>query len=285
MRRPQRGVTLIELIVVLALTAILVSFGISFIATPVQTLETSSQREQLAAEAALASASIARDLRAALPGSVRVRRVGSVTAVELIPVLDSTTALPDALATGAAQLLALGAPDGSFETLGNFPLTTLPVNTTALRLATHDPASALSPYANLGTLTPVGTRLSISAGSVPGQSLIQLLPAMAFSAIGAQRRLYLVAGPVTYLCEAATGLLRRFSGYSLAANQAQRDTAAKLLAAGAAVALIADQLQDCQLSLQTLPSAQQSAATMTLQFTANGATLATSETAVLDDAG
>jgi MSHA biogenesis protein MshO len=285
MRPPQRGVTLIELIIAVALTAIVVSFGVSFIATPVQTLETSGQRELLANDAALASAAIGRDLRAALPGSIRARRVGSLLAVELLRVIDTSSALPDSLATGAAQTLQLGAPDNSFETLGSFPGTALPLDSRQLYLAMHDPHSLISPYTGTGTISIAGTRIRITAGSVVGQSLIQLTPAANFAGIGLQRRLYLVSGPVTWLCEPATGQLRRFAGYTMAANQSQRDSAAKLLAAGAQVALTATNLSTCQFSLQTLAAARQTSATLTVQIMRGTETLNASTTVVIDDAG
>ena len=285
MRQPQHGVTLIELIIAVALTAIVVSFGVSFIATPVQTLETSGQRELLANDAALAGAAVGRDLRAALPGSIRARRVGSLLAVELLRVIDTSSALPDSLAAGAAQLLLLGAPDNSFETLGSFPATALPVNTRAVFLATHDPVSGVGPYSGAGTISAAGTRIRITTGSVAGQSLVQLTPATNFAGIGLQRRLYLVSGPVTWLCEPATGQLRRFAGYTLAANQSQRDSAAKLLAAGAQVALTATNLSTCQFSLQTLAAARQTSITLTVQIKRGTETLSASNTVVIDDAG
>jgi MSHA biogenesis protein MshO len=285
MRQQQSGVTLVELIIAVALTAIVVSFGVSFIATPVQALETASQRELLANDAALANAALGRDLRAALPGSVRARRVGSLLAVELLRVIDTSSVLPDSLASGAAQALQLGAPDDSFETLGSFPATALPLNTRSLRLALHDPASAISPYGGAGTISVAGTRIRVTAGSVAGQSLVQLTPATNFTSIGLQRRLYLLSGPVTWLCEPASGQLRRFAGYTIAANQSQRDTAAKLLAAGAQLALTATNVSSCQFSLQALATARQTTATLTVQLTRGTETLSASHTVVIDDAG
>ncbi len=280
----QQGTTLIELIVALALAAIVVSFGVSFIAAPVQTLQTANQREQLAQEAGMVSIAMGRDLRAALPGSIRVRTVGGVVAIELLRVVDGTSALPDALATSAAQRLDLGVGDASFETLGSFPLTTLPVDSRKLLLATVDPGGATNPYGGTGIITPVGTRIRIGPGSVPEQSLIRVTPAVRYDTIGTQRMLYLLSGPVTWLCEPATGRLRRFSGYTMAANQAQRDSAAKLMAAGAQVGAVADNLSGCQLTQQVLVTARQSAVTVVVELSRGGAIIASGNSAVLDDA-
>jgi prepilin-type N-terminal cleavage/methylation domain-containing protein len=191
----QRGMTLVELVVAVALTAIVVSFGISFIATPVQTLDTAARRERLANDAAAAAAAFSRDVGAALPGSMRIRANGANLALEFLQVIDSANALPDVLASGTAAQLQLGVSDGSFETLGSFRKLRLPINSWQLYLAIHDPAIMTSPYTFADQLTSAGTRIQITAGASTDQDRIRLTPTMQFNSIGAQRRLYQVLSP------------------------------------------------------------------------------------------
>jgi MSHA biogenesis protein MshO len=285
MKALQRGMTLVELVVAVALTAIVVSFGISFIAAPVQTLDTSARRERLVNDATAAAESFTRDVGTALPGSIRIRANGANLALEFLQVMDSAGALPDVLASGPAELLLLGTPDASFETLGSFRNLRMPIDSRRLYLAVHVPAILASPYAFTSLLTPAGTRIQISAGASADQDRIRLTPAMLYTAIGTQRRLYLVSGPVTWLCDSSSGQLRRYSGYSIDSDQAQRDTPAKLLAAGATTALLAESVSDCGFIQHAQTAAALSTAIFRITLMNGNERLSASASAVVDDAG
>jgi MSHA biogenesis protein MshO len=79
---------------------------------------------------------------------------------------------------------------------------------------------------------------------------------------------YLVSGPVSYLCDTGAGTLTRYSGYAIAS--AQPASAAALSAAGAAAALVAGNVGSCQFTLTSGTAQRNALATLTLNITQNG---------------
>ena len=99
MRRNQGGFTLIELILVILVLAIVSTGIVTFIRYGVQTYQDSAGRDQQISDSRFVIERITRELRNALPNSVRVTNSGDC--VEFIPILASSTyvdipVLPDA---------------------------------------------------------------------------------------------------------------------------------------------------------------------------------------------
>src|SRR5580693_8814374 len=82
------GMTLIELVVVIVLSAIVVSFMTRIIIIPINAFTAQKQRAQLGDAADSALRLMARDLRSALPNSVRTASSGTVVAIELLATVD-----------------------------------------------------------------------------------------------------------------------------------------------------------------------------------------------------
>ncbi len=57
--------------------------------------------------------------------------------------------------------------------------------------------------------------------------------------------MFLVDGPVTYLCDTVAGTLLRYQGYTVEANQSANDSHGELLANGATASLMANQVASC----------------------------------------
>jgi MSHA biogenesis protein MshO len=72
---------------------------------------------------------------------------------------------------------------------------------------------------------------------------------------------------VSYLCDPAAGTLTRYAGYSIAASQSQRDSAAELLGAGAASAVVANKISACNMAYA--PGTSQRAGLVSLQLAAS----------------
>ena len=83
-----RGFTLIELVITITVGSIVVAFMALFIVMPMNAYSTQTQQAALVDAADSALRFMARDLRSALPNSVRVSSGGTVTALELLATAD-----------------------------------------------------------------------------------------------------------------------------------------------------------------------------------------------------
>ena len=244
-----RGFTLIELVIAITISSIVVVFTTMFIGAPLGAYETHSRRAELVADTSGAWPRMETDLRAALPNSLRVRRNGNVVVLELLPVLGVARykTNPSAASFTIAGPYAGVAPN--FLSVNNLDG---------------------SAYALAGSMA-AAANYSAAAGAVAGEQQINVNPAPVFAGNSPRRNIYFVARPVTWLCDEGQGTLRRYSNYTIAANQAARDTAGELTGAGAAVELVAQGLTSCNFAVSPVPNAMQSqTAAVRLTTTRNG---------------
>ena len=75
----QRGVTLIELVITIVVGSIVVAFMAMFIVTPMLSYSAQTRRAELVDEAESALRFMGRDLRSALPNSVRTATSATLT--------------------------------------------------------------------------------------------------------------------------------------------------------------------------------------------------------------
>ncbi|MBA3023363.1 MAG: prepilin-type N-terminal cleavage/methylation domain-containing protein [Gammaproteobacteria bacterium] len=114
----QQGFTLIEMIVVIVITGIIAGIVAIFIQAPVQGYVDSARRADLTDIADTAVRRVARDVRMAVPNSVRLSGACPACAIEYIPTKDGGRyrAVLDNL--GAGDVLVFGAADSSFDIVG-----------------------------------------------------------------------------------------------------------------------------------------------------------------------
>ena len=84
----QAGFTLIELVVTLVVTAIVVGFMSMFIAAPIRGFADQACRSRLVDAADTALRRMERDVRRALPNSIRTTSSAGVVALELLSTVD-----------------------------------------------------------------------------------------------------------------------------------------------------------------------------------------------------
>jgi MSHA biogenesis protein MshO len=241
----QRGMTLIELVVVITLSAIVVAFMAMFIVQPVDAFMMQKQRAQLSDAADSALRLLARDLRAALPNSVRTAASGSVYAIELLATVDGARYQDDGPLGNSALWLDFSQADGAFSTTVPFSEVTLPYSSTTSYLAIYNLGiTNANAYALANVITPAGTTITISAGATANAQLVTLSSPFQFSFGSPEKRVYLVSGPVSYLCDTSTGLMTRYSGYQILATQPT--SASTLNAAGATSGVVASNVAGCQ---------------------------------------
>lgn len=246
------GMTLIEMVIAILLAGILAIFTVRFIATAMLGYDDLSRRAELVDAAEGALRRMGRDLRLALPNSVRVSDTAANIsfALELIPILDGAKYNSK---YGAATVKLTFAGDDEFDVFGTFQnsavLTTSGIRVVINNLGTsgndvYEDAAGGSGAA--GVITSTATTVSIST-TVDSNHHITLTPAYDFkgsATTGTNHRMYLVTTPVSYLCDASVGTLMRYYNYAITATQPT--TAAAFTALNASSARIVNHVGGCR---------------------------------------
>ncbi len=239
-----RGFTLVELVTTIAVGSVVLAFMGLFIVTPMDAYSAGARRSALVAAADGALRFMGRDLRAAVPNSVRVGNAGSVVALELLPSVDGARYRDGGPLADPARELDFATADGAFATTVPFGSVGLPFSSASHRLVIYNVGvPGADAYAGTDVITPPGTTITIGAGGSANENLVTLDPPFRFAWGSPGKRVYLAGGPVSYLCDTSAGTLTRYSGYATAATQPV--TAAALLAAGASAGRVAGDVAAC----------------------------------------
>jgi MSHA biogenesis protein MshO len=260
----QRGFTLIELVITLVVSTVVVAFISLFISGPVMGFTDQARRARLVDAADAALRRIGRDVRRALPNSVRTTSAGGVIALEVLSTVDGARyrAQPPGV---AAQILDFAAADGSLNVLGPFTQLVKPWSSTTHYLAVYNVGvPGADAYELVNVITPANTTINVSVDGATGEDRVTLAPAFRFAYSSPTQRVFLVDGPVTYLCDTVAGTLVRYQGYDIQASQASVDSHGELIGAGATASLMANQLVSC--SFAYTPGTAERAGLVTLQF-------------------
>lgn len=247
------GVTLIELAITIALVGILGAIITQFI-YPVRSYIDTSRRAALADTADTALRRIGRDLRLALPNSVRVTSAGGVLYLEFLLVRTAgryrfeAGSGTDCGGTTADDALAFGTADSCFTSIGGIP--------NRAEVTTSDYVVVF----NLQPGTDKADAYQAACGAACNKSQIASpLPAAGtggdeinfasntFTYESPGRRFFIVEGPVTYACDKSAGTLSRYSGYGIAATQPTPP--------GVASVLLASGVNDCSITYDNLAGA------------------------------
>jgi len=248
-RRATGGFTLVELTLTIALSTIVVGFMAVFISGPVASYNDQTRRAELVDLAESALRRIARDVRRALPNSVRLNVSGSVTALELLNTVDGARYRDRPPPGNPAKRLRFTAADDAFNSIGGFRNIGKPFSSSSHFLSVYNVGvPGANAYELANVITPPGTQINIDADSIVGEDSVRISPAFRFSFPSPGQRIFLVDGPVTYLCDGSAGTLVRYSGYAIASDQANRNSAPELLGAGASATLIANRIGNCSMA-------------------------------------
>ena len=209
----QCGFTLVETVVVIAITGILSAVVARFIVAPVQGYLSTQARAALVDQADLALRRIGRDLRIALPNSARVTASG--LGLELVPTTGAARYV-----TEASNRLQFGSVATSFDLIG--PALTL---TAGQDLAFYNLGSGIvgsDVYAdNTSAAAQASANRRSSTNGAGAASTITMSSAagLPVAAFAPPHRVFAVEPPVSYRCDLATGRLTRYQGYGFLATQ------------------------------------------------------------------
>lgn len=200
-----RGFTIVELVVVISVMAILGSMSVGFIRTTVQGYMNAQTNLSVADEADTALRRMGRDIRNALPNSVRVTTSGGNSYVEFIPVVNAGRYRAEYGASGAGNPLDFEAAGDSFDLYGT-PITVnagdqlviYNMGITGADAYAGENRRALTAGANLSTLTFTGIKMPFASPN---------------------SRFYTVNGAVSYVCDVANKRLLRYGNYAISTAQ------------------------------------------------------------------
>lgn len=213
------GFTLIEMIVVIVIIGVLISLGGQLIVAPVTGYVDLTRRTRLVDQAEMVLQRMQRDIRQALPNSIRIAGGGQY--LELLHTVDGGRYRRYQGAPGD-DILELTATDSSFDVLGN--LRTVPADGHRLVIYNFSTGGASG---NAYAAVPDNMAL-IAAGSTLSQ--ISLSPAFNFAHSSPQQRFFILDEAVTYACEG--GALNRYAGYGLTVSQAAPPAGSPALVTG-----------------------------------------------------
>ncbi|WP_051219148.1 type II secretion system protein [Oceanobacter kriegii] len=200
----QRGFTLIEMIMVIVILGIISLISMRFVGLYVQGWVDTGARATLSSAAYVASEQMSRDIRRALPNSVRAFNDGGNACLELVPIraMADYLSLPVGESSTEADVVVvqgMGVGDSAYVAV-------YPTSIAAVYGASGSGPSVSDATAVLGAVSNNTQTLTFSSlESFPYHS-----PA---------RRLYLVDTPIAW-CEDGAGRLWRYANYGFALNSA-----------------------------------------------------------------
>ena len=237
-----QGFTLIELIMVIVLIGALSSVASIFIAGPVKGFVDSNRRAELVDIAETALQRMTREIRYALPNSVRVSNNGNQYSVEFLHTLTGGRYRVANATGGPSNKLNINSNNDSFDILGGLPSFTLInvgggigqascLNNTVDCLVIYNTGTSATSFNayngdNIAAITAVtNTLMTYDNSDIPGWK---------FPAKSPNNRFFVVDTPTSFVCDNVTGQLLMYQGYSIAA--AQPLTAASFGTAGSVLA-------------------------------------------------
>lgn len=254
-----RGFTLVELIVVISITAVLAVGVALFIRNPIQSFIDSENRANLTDRADTALRRMARDITNALPNSVRVATSGSDQFVEFVPV-SAAGRYRSAVGTSAADDpldFTASPPDHSFDVLGPKVSVAagdmLVINNLGLTGATIYDGSNIRPLSVTGSLS----NLTFTGSAFPFAS-----PSSRFQT---------VSNAVSFACDMTNKLLLRYSGYAIPTTGQPSSIAA--LNSLATARQLATNVSGCKISYTPGALERNGLMTIYLTLTQNGETV------------
>lgn len=221
------GFTLVEMVVVIVVTGIIAAMLGSFLHLPVQSYVDTARRARLTEAADAALRRMARDVRTALPNSVRVVAVGPTTYLEYIPTVGGGR-YRNYPASGATpgNPLDFHAADNGFDVVGPVPVYAAGNSVVVFNMG---PGSVSDAYAGSNRVAITSGNAVLPAAAAvfstdAAPHTVSFAGSIQFPAASPSSLFQVVTPPVTYACtpNAATpgaGTLVRYEGYAFSLGQ------------------------------------------------------------------
>lgn len=300
------GASLVEVVMAIAITAIIATVVIMFVTRPLGGYMDLSRRATLVDSAESALQRMTRDIRSALPNSVRITNiVGGGFALEMLPVVDGGKYCTEKSLCKNDVKKFSSKVDG-FDYLGCFQepsLTgTLPADLRVVvnnlgtpdddvyedaGLAGEGPSviSTTDTIVSIGVYSDDSDNSACGTGTPPDVSYqtVSFDPKFRFKgAVSTNHRFFFVRKPVSYLCDPTSGTIRRYASYPI---QAAQPTTAGVLDSlvGVSSALITDNVGDCSITTVAADVRSRSILTLNISATREGETVSLMRQVALDN--
>jgi len=212
--KKSKGFNLIELVIVIVIAAVLGVVIAPIVMKPFTAYTDTSRRVALVDAAEAAMRKVARDVRDAVPNTLRTNG----TALEIVPIQTGGRYRYSDVGSDNTALTP-GATDSQFMVLGNIP--SIP---TGARLVVYNTGASLfyaaATNGGLGIITPTTTTVSLTDNG--NEDTISLSSSFRFDLSGTgspQKRFFIATSPVTYHCDLGLGDIRRFESYATSVAQ------------------------------------------------------------------
>jgi MSHA biogenesis protein MshO len=254
----QHGFTLAEAVIVIVITGILSAIVAVFIKSPVDSYFDSARRAALTDAADSALRRISRDLRRAVPNSIRPYPLSAAACVGVISTYAGGRYRAEQDCSSSpctGDILDFGAGDGSFDVIGTLP--DAPVS--GDRVVVYNlgiPGADAYNGDNTAIVAAGGstTRVNIASKQFPFSS-----PGFRFQIIPKDEP------AVFYLCDLAQGRLLRYSGHAIADQPATC-----VVPAGATASVLAEKVSLCQFTFSAGVTQRDGLASLKLELTDQG---------------
>jgi len=225
------------------------------------------------------------DIRRALPNSIRlVDNSPTSWALEMVNTVDGARYRDEAGGgfSAANDILSFSTSGGDqqFNVLGYFTGLTVagsPYSDLRAVIYNTSPTDIYSDAAAITATSGVISRAGFSVATVSpvgatdntgDEHQLTLDNLFQFDFKSPTQRLFIVDGPVSYVCDNVTGLLTRFDGYTYQSDQGTIDTVAELSAlSGVSVDRVATQLSRCSIDYQSGSPQRSALITLDLSLT------------------
>jgi MSHA biogenesis protein MshO len=202
-----QGFTMVEAIVVIAITGIVAAATASFIRAPIQGYVDAARRAELTDLADTALRRMTRDIRSALPNSIRITIAGGVTYLEYLQTSGGGRYRADVDSSGGGDVLDFTAADSSFDVIGPVPALAAGDSIVVYNLNSAPLITTSNAY--------FGDNRAAYASATASAVTLAAAKLFPFSSPG--KRFQVVQYAVTYACGA--GELRRYWNYGITTAQ------------------------------------------------------------------
>lgn len=258
-KKSSSGFTLIEFVMVIIISGLLSYVAFGAFTLPFQSFEDVSRRADLVALADTALMQMSRDIRSAVPNSVRVAQSGNIYSLELLRspiggryryVDDATDSVDNALSPGNA--------DSTFNVMGNIGS---PASTSRIVINSMNSSAlyAAAVSGSGGIISPASTTLTVTAAGAEQE--LALSSAYQFDTVGlgsTQKRFYVTDTAITYRCDPGSNEIRRYVNYNVTTSQTTA------IPSGADSDLLVNSVSDCEFIYNSGTSARAGLTTLSL---------------------